>query len=297
MLKRAKLTCLIFFAVACVASILPGSRVVDTARAFSAGPEAGRTGAPNETSCATSGCHTGSASENSQKFIIEAPDEYVPGTTYEIKVRHLNGESNRRRWGFQLTALGGNNTRAGDLQSINGQTQTIEGGPGGSRQYIEHTFVGSFGGQRTTASWTFNWVAPSSDVGRVTLYAGGNQANDDGTSSGDQIFVARATIEAAAPAVEGPPVILNVRAEGNKKLFVSGENFGRGAEVFMCEGCASPVEDGVKLKKFKNDSENPLTLLSSKKAGKSIARGSTVRLQVRNPDGTLSEVFEFTRPL
>ena len=296
MLKRAKLACLILFAAACVAALLPGSRVVDTAQAFSGGPEAGRTGAPSETTCATSGCHTGSAFENTQKFIIEAPDEYEPGNTYEIKVRHLNGESSRRRWGFQLTALTDSNSRAGNLQGINGQTQLIEGGPGGSRQYIEHTFIGSFGGQRTTASWTFNWVAPSSDVGSVTLYAAGNQGNDDGTSSGDQIFIARATIDPAAPAVSGPPVILNARVEG-KKLFVSGENFGSGAAVFMCEVCATPTEDGKKLKKFKNDSDNPLTLLTSKKAGKEISPGSTVRLQVRNPDGTLSEIFEFTRPL
>jgi hypothetical protein len=294
MLKRAKLVCLTIFAVACIAALLPGSRVIDTAGAFSGGPEAGRTGASGETTCATSGCHTGAAFENSQKFIIEAPDEYEPGATYEIRVRHLGGDSSRRRWGFQLTALTDNNGRAGDLENINGQTQLIEGGPGGSRQYIEHTFVGSFGGQRTSASWTFNWVAPSTDVGSVTLYAAGNQANDDGTSSGDQIFIARATIDPSAPVIVGPPVILNARIQG-KKLFVSGENFGRGAEVFMCADCATPVEDGKKLKKFKNDSDNPQTLLTSKKAGKEISPGSTVRLQVRNPDGTLSEVFEFTR--
>jgi hypothetical protein len=128
----------------------------------------------------------------------------------------------------------------------------------------------------------------------VTLYAAGNQANDDGTSSGDQIFIARATIDPAAPVITGPPVILNARIQG-KKLFLSGENFGRGAEVFMCADCATPAEDGKKLKKIKNDADNPQTLLTSKKAGKEISPGSTVRLQVRNPDRTLSEIFEFTR--
>jgi hypothetical protein len=42
------------------------------------------------------------------------------------------------------------------------------------------------------------------------------------------------------------------------------------------------------------DKENPTTVLIGKKAGKKIAQGQTVVLQIRLADGTLSEEFTFT---
>ena len=48
--------------------------------------------------------------------------------------------------------------------------------------------------------------------------------------------------------------------------------------------------------KTRNDEDNPSTLLIAKKAGKFIAPGQTVTLQVRRSDGTLSEAFSFTKP-
>ena len=44
--------------------------------------------------------------------------------------------------------------------------------------------------------------------------------------------------------------------------------------------------------KTRNDDQNPSTRLIGKKAGKKIKAGD--KLQVRNPDGTLSEEFSFT---
>jgi hypothetical protein len=64
----------------------------------------------------------------------------------------------------------------------------------------------------------------------------------------------------------------------------------------MCESCSTPVSEGDKVKKTGNDPDNPTTLITARKAGKSIGRGQTVVLQVRNPDGTASEAFAFTRP-
>ena len=71
-----------------------------------------------------------------------------------------------------------------------------------------------------------------------------------------------------------------------KKLFVFGESFESGAVILL---------DGEK-QKTANDEENPTTVLIGKKAGKKIASGQTVRLQVSNRDGGLSEAFSFTRP-
>jgi hypothetical protein len=71
-----------------------------------------------------------------------------------------------------------------------------------------------------------------------------------------------------------------------KKLFVYGEKFENGAAILM---------DGEK-QKTANDDQNPTTVLIGRKAGKRIAVGQTVILQVRNPDGRLSEPFGFSRP-
>jgi hypothetical protein len=75
------------------------------------------------------------------------------------------------------------------MAPANGLTQVVNNqGPFPSRQYIEQTTPGSFQGQLNGASWTFQWTAPAQDVGVVTFYVAGNQANDDGGSSGDNIY-------------------------------------------------------------------------------------------------------------
>jgi hypothetical protein len=155
---------------------------------------------------------------------------------------------------------------------------------GPMRQYVGHTSDTTFPEQTGGASWTVNWTAPSTDVGPVTLYAGGNQANNDGTNAGDEIYTAAVTL--LPPVIRGP-WISGARVSG-KQLHVAGVNFEPGAQLFM---------DGQKQKKTFNDETNPTTLLIAKKSGKKVPRGATVRLEVKNPDGTLSEPFNFTRPV
>lgn len=71
-----------------------------------------------------------------------------------------------------------------------------------------------------------------------------------------------------------------------KKLFVTGENFDVGAVILM---------NGDK-QKTSNDEQSATTRLIGKKAGKWISPGQTVKLQVRNSDGTLSPELSFRRP-
>jgi uncharacterized repeat protein (TIGR01451 family) len=112
------------------------------------------------------------------------------------------------RWGFELTVLDTSDEKAGTLQTLDGFTQIIDNaGPGGARQYIEHTSAGTFVGQPNGASWTFNWIAPATDIGTVTFYAAGNQANNDGNTSGDNIYK---TFVAAAPASTTPDFVVSV---------------------------------------------------------------------------------------
>jgi uncharacterized repeat protein (TIGR01451 family) len=156
--------------------------------AFAAGPPAGYTGAPGEVAEACAECHV-PPDAGTGHISISAPQTYIPGQTYSITVTHANPDLTRRRWGFELTALDTSDEKAGELQNPDGLTQVLNNsGLGGARQYIEHTASGTFIGQQNGASWTFNWTAPATDVGPVTFYTAGNQANNDGNTSGDYIY-------------------------------------------------------------------------------------------------------------
>jgi hypothetical protein len=80
------------------------------------------------------------------------------------------------------------------------------------------------------------------------------------------------------------PTITSAMVSG-KKLLVFGSDFDSGAKILL----------NSESQKTSNDELNPSTALIAKKAGKKIAPGETVMLQVRNSDGTLTDQFSFTR--
>jgi hypothetical protein len=171
-------------------------------RANFSGPPAGFTGAPGELIC--NDCHT-TPTQSSGSLTLNTPSTYTPGQTYNITVTHLTSDATKKRWGFELTALDGADQKAGTLTPLSSLTQVINNqGPFPSRQYIEQTTIGSFQGQQFGATWTFQWTAPAQESGVVTFYVAGNQANDDGNSSGDNIYF---TFAAAQPA-SGPQLRL-----------------------------------------------------------------------------------------
>jgi hypothetical protein len=84
------------------------------------------------------------------------------------------------------------------------------------------------------------------------------------------------------------PKIIDVKVKG-KKLIVTGENFQSPSFVYL---------NGEKQKKSANDELSPTTVVIGLKAGKLIAPGQTVSIQVKNDTtGKLSDEFIFTRPL
>jgi hypothetical protein len=182
--KSAKLFCVVCCFVAFIVLSLTN------ANAFSSGPDPGRTGAPGELTCATGECHGTVRTVDSQRFSILAPASYEPGRTYKITVRHVSSDVTRRRWGFQVTALAANGIRAGTWESLGEETQIVEDNFL-NREYAQHSLAGSFAEQAGGASWTLNWTAPATDVGRITFYAAGNQADNNNNSSGDQILIAQ----------------------------------------------------------------------------------------------------------
>ena len=80
----------------------------------------------------------------------------------------------------------------------------------------------------------------------------------------------------------GVPVRIFRASAVGKKLFVEGENFDPGS-ILLLNGEAQIT---------KNDSQNPRARLIGKRAGKKIKPGD--RLQVRNPNGSLSDEFIYS---
>jgi hypothetical protein len=180
--RNIKLLSTFSLALLVAAVLLVGNSLVQPVESRSAGAPSGFTGAPDENVC--SACH--SDEPHMGQFTINAPSVYVPGRTYQVQVRHATNDVTRLRWGFQLTALSGMNA-AGTFANLSDNTQ-IQSDNG--RFYIGHTANGTFAGQASGATWTFDWVAPTTDAGRVSFYAAGNQADNNNGGSGDQIYTA-----------------------------------------------------------------------------------------------------------
>jgi hypothetical protein len=167
------------------------------ARANFSGPPAGFTGAPGELRC--NDCHT-TPTQSNGSINLNVPTTYTPGQSYNITVTLATTDQSKIRWGFEMTALDASDQKAGTFASLNSFTQVVNNqGPFPSRQYLEQTTDGSFFGQHNGAAWTFQWMAPSSDVGAITFYVAGNQANGDGNSSGDNIYFTFAAAQPLSP--------------------------------------------------------------------------------------------------
>ena len=168
-----------------------------TVFAFSFDPPDEKTGAPNENTCAQANCHTGNdLNASGGSLILTVPETYIPNEVYTIVVNlSRNGQS---RWGFEMTALDADGARAGSFAADDaGKTQASETN---SKQYMQHTTVGTAAGTNDAHSWEFEWTAPEADIGPITFYAAGNAANNAAGSIGDYIYTAQSE---SAPLIAG----------------------------------------------------------------------------------------------
>ncbi|HVG30855.1 MAG TPA: PQQ-dependent sugar dehydrogenase [Pyrinomonadaceae bacterium] len=213
---HAKLFVVSLFAALGALALLTDSPASRRVYARSTGPDPGFTGAPGEFRC--DDCHVFDGAP-SGTINVGAPQSYAPGQTYAITVNEANQSPTRQRWGFQLTAVDDDGNRAGTLQAgADGRTQVIAGVLGNpARQYVEHTQDGTSVGQSNGTSWTFNWTAPAADVGPVTFYTAGNQANNDGNTSGDSINFTFVVVQPAAAAGD-----FNVNVSPSSQVIVPG---------------------------------------------------------------------------
>ena len=167
--------------------------------AWSTGPEAYRTGAPGDNgTCKADGCHDSFPLDSGNaRFSITGPTSFTPGETIKLKVS-FNSSSGKLR-GFEMTAIDADDNQIGKFKAIGKTTQVIP--PNDYRglkkedkgTYIEHTRSGN-----KKKSWKVKWIAPANATGTVTFYAAGNDANGDGTNSGDYIYTTTLEITAAS---------------------------------------------------------------------------------------------------
>jgi uncharacterized protein (TIGR03437 family) len=201
--------------------------------AYEFGPDAGYCGVPGESaSCATVGCHSGTANTFSGSVAVSFPggSTYTPGVKQHITVTISDPATTQRSWGFQLTARPSNaaKTQAGSFQSTDqfttlmcasanlfnqqesafvvGGTQTCPSND--PLQYIEHSRAGTVPARFQTGSQTyqFDWTPPATSVGDIVIYVAGNAANGDLTNNGDHIYTKTYTLTASAGGGNTPTI-------------------------------------------------------------------------------------------
>jgi len=184
-------------------------------RANSNGPLfPGLAGVTGEQTCATSGCHTGTALNPSGGSVelVNIGTTYTPGTQMRITVRIA--DPSNTMYGFQLTARMSANVKSQAGVFANADTSTfiycsdptfarvLDDPAGGcpadrNMQHIQHSSA-----KRGAANNTFTvlWTPPAE--GEVTLWVVGNAANANGSNTGDRIYTANYKLN---PASSGGP--------------------------------------------------------------------------------------------
>lgn len=273
------------FAVALAATVAYG---------YASGPPAGHTGAPGESTCIQ--CHSGTLNSGPGSVTITGvPASYEPNQEFTITV-HVQ-HPDRRRWGFQITALDGQDRPAGKLSLINRNVTKLVNGTGDQtgRTYIEHTTNGTFAGQAQGGEWDVKWTAPAEDVGQVTFYAAGNAANNNNASSGDSIYTTAVTTGSAA----APMIVAASYKKGKIVLQANGANIQDGATLEISGGGVDGTQSfplaknaaGSKWQVKKSAKSTPGQLT----VDQVLPAGATIEIVVRNPDGTPSAPADLSR--
>ncbi len=158
--------------------------VFDSTSTYSnpSGAPAGCSSSPSDqATCATSGCHSGTASAKDGMVTSDVPSTgYIPGSVYTITVSIT--KSGTSKWGFECSPQDASGTRIGTLAITNStETKLV-----GSSTYVTHKTAGNSGSG--SKSWSFHWTAPSSGTGDVPFYASVMAANNNGGTSGDLVY-------------------------------------------------------------------------------------------------------------
>ncbi len=145
---------------------------------YSSSPPIDRT---NRIGSNCTGCHSGTLNSGSGSISLSGFSSYYPGSSYTLNLSVSGGTIH----GFQVTSVrsGATNTGAGSFSGSGYNTSTV-----GGRSYARHSSTS------TSGNWNITWSAPSSGVGSVVFYAAGVAANNNGGTSGDQVYATTYTV-------------------------------------------------------------------------------------------------------
>lgn len=148
-------------------------------------PPLGNTGAPGETTCQQSGCHSGGVYTGTVA-LAGVPDTVIANTSYTLT---LTNTSNAPRAGFQLVCLDSTNVQCGTLTSGTGSSVGTMSG----KQYVRQSTPKLLSAGAVT--WTFTWKAPATlTKSPITFYFVSLAANGNGGTAGDNVLKTSKTV-------------------------------------------------------------------------------------------------------
>jgi len=151
--------------------------------------KAGYTGSSGELKC--NDCHNSYGNSNSGTGTIYVTSNipnwrYVPGQTYIVNV--IVKQIGKPLFGLGFEALTSTNANAGSLIITNSTKTTIKTKTvsGVTRNNVVHQLNGGL--HADSAIFTFNWTAPTSNIGNITFYFAGIAANNNGNEDLDYAY-------------------------------------------------------------------------------------------------------------
>ena len=143
---------------------------------YSSGAPFGYSGSPGDNGRTCNQCHV-AGSTYTPDFVVDGipANGYTPGQTYQLTLTVNNANSAKK--GFEACVEDDSHQRQGSFANADTHTQAIH-----SNEYVTHTSSGT-----TQSAWTFNWTAPATAQGNLTLYFAVNIADGNGSTSEDFI--------------------------------------------------------------------------------------------------------------
>jgi len=144
------------------------------------GPDGVWTGAPLEDGCDETAC-AGTVIDwflsGDMDITMDAPQHYVPGDEYRITVTlERDGHGSSIMGGFQLTSVNSTGNDAGAMTPALGTSITMGSMVAPDLTTFNRTYLKTMSHvtmEDGEASWTLTWTAPDSDLGPITIHAGG----------------------------------------------------------------------------------------------------------------------------
>lgn len=165
----------------------------DLTEIMSFGAPPSSTGAPEEITCAESGCHDDGPEpmkHNNHLMTIEAPNgTLIPGDTAIITIQVKDNDI--ERFGFQVTAIDEHGKSLGEFIITDSEhTQVIQNHVDLlDRQYVTYTKAGTLAQKVGEHAWSFKWIVPKTEAKFAHFFLATVSANNDNKDKGDRVYL------------------------------------------------------------------------------------------------------------